>query len=127
MKKFLVVVLASAALALSGCGTMFSGLSTVGVSKDVSPAQQKAQASINEANILITATANVVVENVKAGIMTKAEGQGYVNKLREFANRVDDAQALVNSGLPDAQSQAELVHRLVLALHREVAAKARGQ
>jgi hypothetical protein len=33
----------------------------------------------------------------------------------------------VNSGLPDAKQQAEIVRSLVLALHREVAQRARQQ
>jgi hypothetical protein len=85
------------------------------------------QEAINEANVTLTATANVIAQNVKDGIYTKDEGNRYLGKVRELADKVDAAQKLVNSGLPDAKQQAEIVRSLVLALHREVAQRARQQ
>lgn len=83
------------------------------------------QEAINEANVTLTATANVIAQNVKDGIYTKDEGNRYLGKVRELADKVDAAQKLVNAGLPDAAKQAEIVRSLILALHREVAARAR--
>lgn len=83
------------------------------------------QEAINEANVYLTATANVIKQNVEDKIYTKDEAQKYLNKVRELSKKVDDAQVLVRAGLPDAKDQAELVRSLIIALHREVAARAR--
>ena len=88
---------------------------------------QTPQEAINEANVTLTATSNVIAQNVADGIFTKAEAQSYLDKVRELAKKVDDAQALVDAGLPDAKDRAELVRRLIVALHREVAQRARQQ
>lgn len=85
------------------------------------------QEAINEANITLTATANVVAQNVKDGIFTKEEGQRYIDKVRDLAKKVDAAQKLVDTGMPDAEKQAELVRDLIVALHREVAQRARAK
>jgi soluble cytochrome b562 len=83
------------------------------------------QEAINEANVTLTATASVIAQNVKDKIYTKEEGQKYIAKVRELAGKVDDAQKLVSAGLPDAAKQAEIVRSLILALHKEVASRAR--
>lgn len=88
---------------------------------------QTPQGAIDEANVMLHATANVIAQNVADGIYTKAEGQKYLDKVRDLAKKVDDAQALVDAGLPDAKDRAELVRRLIVALHREVAQRARNQ
>jgi soluble cytochrome b562 len=86
---------------------------------------QSPQEAINEANITLTAAANVIASNVRDKVFTREEGQQYIDKVRDLAKKVDDAQKLVDSGLPDAAKQAEIVRSLILALHREVAARAR--
>ena len=86
---------------------------------------QTPQEALNEANITLTATARVVEQNVNDKIFTKAEGQKYLDKVRDLAGKVDDAQKLVTAGLPNAKQQAEIVRALILALHREVASRAR--
>jgi hypothetical protein len=101
-------------------------LYTIGCANPI-VAPQSPQAVINETNVLLTASANVIAQNVKDGIYTKDEGNRYLGKVRELADKVDAAQKLVNSGLPDAKQQAEIVRSLVLALHREVAQRARQQ
>jgi soluble cytochrome b562 len=83
------------------------------------------QEAINEANITLAAAASVIGQNVKDKVFTKEEGQRYLDKVRELAKKVDDAQRLVDAGLPDAAKQADLVKSLIVALHREVAARAR--
>jgi polyhydroxyalkanoate synthesis regulator phasin len=110
----IVLALAGAALmvALGGC-----------INQPTVP--QTPQEAINEANITLTATATVIGQNVKDGIFTKDEAQRYVDKVRELGGQLDQAQALVKSGMPDAKSRAELVRSLILALHREVATRAR--
>ena len=122
--RYLILVLA---LSLAGCDTLFVK-ADVPVSQSLPPAAQEAQTAINEANILITATANVIAENVKAGIMTRLEGQKYVTKLKDYAQQVDNAQALVRTGdIFNAKTQAELLKKALLALHKEVAARARKE
>jgi soluble cytochrome b562 len=83
------------------------------------------QQAINEANITLTAAANVIAQNVNDKVFTREEGQKYIDKVRELAGKVDQAQKLVDAGLPDAAKQAEIVRTLIIALHREVAQRAR--
>jgi soluble cytochrome b562 len=87
-------------------------------------AAQGVQKSINEANVLIAAAANVVAQDMKDGILTKPQAQAYADKLKEFSQKADQAQALLAGGnILDAKNQAELLSALILALHREVVAR----
>jgi soluble cytochrome b562 len=88
-------------------------------------APKSPQEAINEANVYLTATANVIKQNAEDKVYTKDEAQRYLDKVRDLAKQVDNAQALVTAGLPNAKDQAELVRALIIALHREVAARAR--
>lgn len=124
MKKlFLALLLAGlAACALPGCST----LGTTGVSSTLSPQAQLAQGAINETNVTLAATANVIAQNLSDGTMTKDEAQVALNQVKDYATKADDAQNLLDKGLVlDAKSQAELVRGLISALHKQVAAKAR--
>jgi hypothetical protein len=110
---------------LAGCA-MFTQPGTVPVSEKLSPAAQSAQTAINEANILLTAAANVIAQNVVDGISTKDEGQKQIDQVRTYATQVDRAQKLLESGdIVSARNQAELAQKLIATLHREVAARAR--
>lgn len=114
-----------AVLLLTSCA-MFTQPGTVPVSEKLSPAAQAAQTTINEANILLTAAANVIAQNVVDGISTKDEGQKQIDQVRTYAAQVDRAQKLLESGdIVSAKNQAELAQKLIVTLHREVAARAR--
>ena len=107
---------------IGGCG-IFGPTEPVG--KASTPAEQ-AQLAVNEANLSLTAAANVVAGNVKDRIWTKEQAQGYLNKIRDYARDVDRAQDLVRAGQFElGKSQAELTKSLIIILHREIAAKAR--
>jgi hypothetical protein len=87
---------------------MFTQPGTVPVSEKLSPAAQSAQTAINEANILLTAAANVIAQNVVDGISTKDEGQKQIDQVRTYATQVDRAQKLLESGdIVSARNQAE--------------------
>lgn len=91
-------------------------------------AEARAQSAIDEANVLIAAAANVIAQNVKDGVMSRDEAQAALDRVRGFAGQLDEAQGLIREGQHVlAQNRAQLAHRLLLALHREVAAKARQQ
>jgi hypothetical protein len=115
------------AVSLSGCGTLFADPTDIKVSEELSAAGQVAQKSVNTARVFITAAANVVTANVKEGITTKAEGLAYADKLDAYSLQADAVQALIDAGDPLAGSKADLLERALLALHREVAAKARKE
>jgi soluble cytochrome b562 len=127
--KTLLAVIALAAM-IGGCGLMGPGglfpSTDIPVSPTLSPAAQAAQKAINEANVTLAATANVIAQNVTDGIWTKPEAQSYLDKVKDFAKKTDAAQVLLNGGdILNAKNQAELLKSLILTLHREVAAKAR--
>jgi len=116
-----------ATIALGGCAG-FLAPAGVPVSKSLPEAARSVQTVINEANILITATANVVAQNAKEGLITETEKVSYRDKLKDMAKKVDSAQDLLRLGdITKAQTQADLIKFAITALHREVAAKARKQ
>lgn len=124
MIRFLIALAAAALLA--GCGTMFTPAGTLPVSEKLSPAAQVAQTAINEANIVLHAVAKVIGQNVVDGITPKAEGQKQIDQVRAYAAEVDRAQKMLDAGdVLGAKSKAELTQKLIVALHREVAQRAR--
>ena len=103
-------------------------VSQMSVPTTLPEAGKQAQVAVNEANLALTAAANVIAGNVKGAIWTKAQAQGYLDKVKEYAKRVDRAQELVRLGQFDlGKTQADSVQALILILHREVAAQARKE
>ena len=124
MKALLSVVVLSLGFVLSGCALVAPA--DLPVSQSLSAPAQAVQKTINESNIAITAAANVVAQNTIDGIWTKQEGQSYIAKLKDYAGKVDAAQKMLDSGdVLNAKNQAELLSKLIVVLHREVAARAR--
>lgn len=113
------------AVALGSCA-VFTPPGTIPVSQALSPAAQAVQASVNEMNVLLTAAANVVAQNVGDGIVSKEEARQQITKIKSYAQTVDQAQALLRSGdAIAAKNKVDLVRGLVVSIHREVAARAR--
>ncbi len=84
-------------------------------------APQTAQGYINEANILLNSTAQVIRDNVRAGTMTRVEAQKALDKVKKYSKTVDEASALLISGKEgEAFNKAKLVSGLVAALHKEL-------
>ena len=126
MKALLSVVVLSLGFVLSGCALVQPA--AIPVDQSLPKAAQTAQSSINEANILIIATANVVAQNFKDGIYTESEKNSYRDKLKHAAQDVDAAQVLLRAGdITKATNQAALIKMALTALHKEVAAKARSK
>lgn len=114
----------SLALLLPACSLMQPA--EVPVNTTLPAAVQTVQKTITEANILITAAANVVSQNYKDGISTKEEAMAYALKLKDMADTLDSAQQALRLGdLTNAKNQAELIQKAITLLHKEVAAKAR--
>jgi soluble cytochrome b562 len=110
---------------LGGCADLTKP-ADVPVAATLPEAGQTAQKAINEANILLISIANVVAQNKADGIYNEVEVAEYKEKLKEFAVKVDKAQGMVNLGdFTSAKSQAELLHKAITALHKEVASRAR--
>ena len=128
MRKLSTVLLLS--LALGSCA--FRGpaepLSTMSVPTTLPEAGKQAQVAVNEANLALTAAANVIAANAKDGIWTKPQAQGYLDKVKDYAKQVDRAQELVRLGQFDlGKTQADAVRSVILILHREIAAQARKE
>ena len=125
-------ILAALALALTlpilaACGAL-TPPGSVPVSPSAPAAVQAAQSTINEANVLITASATVIERNVAEGVMTGPEAQDAVARLRQYAGHMDEAQRLLERGdILAAKNRAEIANRLILQLHRELAARARKE
>lgn len=103
-----------------------TSLGTTGIQAGQNTQAQAAQGAINEANVALVATANVIAQNATDGTMAKADAQAALDRVRALARQVDDAQVLLKSGaVLDAKSKADIASRLILTLHKEVAAKAR--
>ena len=110
--KLSKIIIAAMLILLSGCASME-------VPKD-------AQGWISEGRVTLIATANLIADNVKADIMTPAEGQKVLNSVKEYSKVLDDAQKLLDTGFANESiDKAKLVNSLITSLHKEVAAKAR--
>jgi len=119
MRKLLCIALLAL---LPACALMAPA--TIPVSQSLPAAAQEVQKSINEANVLIAAAANVVAQDLKDGILTKAEAKSYGDKLTDFAKKADQAQTLLAGGkILDAKTQAEFLSTLIVSLHREVVSR----
>jgi metal-dependent amidase/aminoacylase/carboxypeptidase family protein len=91
------------------------------VSENLSPAQQKAQNVINEANLTMTSAANVVAQKKAAGVTTRAQAQRDLDKVKGHARDIDKAQALLDAGFTlDAETLAAAMNKALLALHKEI-------
>ena len=104
---------------LSGCAAPKQAVSAPATPQSI------AQDAINETNQWLLATARVIGSNVEQGVMTKAEAQAALDQVRVIARQADQAQAFVRSGDPRAVDLASLAQRAILALHRQVAERAR--
>jgi len=114
VRAALTALLAAALLALAGCGAL-------GLSGPTAP--KTPQEAVNEARVLSIAAADEIKDQNKAGIMSDAVAQSYLNRVKELDKRADDAQALIDVGKGDL-NQADLIRMALLALQREVAARA---
>ena len=84
------------------------------------------QAAIDQANVVLIAAATQVGDNLKAGIMLKSEAQAALDKVKQAAVMLDDAQKLLDQGKAiEAQDKVKLANSLLTALQREIAIKAR--
>lgn len=115
-------------LLLAGCtGNQYiKPIETIAVPQSLPDAGKEAQKLINEANVLLTATYNVIGDNAANHVWTRAEAQRYQDQANDYADMVDRAQDAVALGnFHEAKGQAEIVSKLLGALHKEVAAQAR--
>jgi hypothetical protein len=119
MKWFFTAVIA--ALLLASCG-MFTPAGEIPVSEKLSVAAQAAQKAINEANVLLISFNNVVGQQKADAIITASERDVYLNRSDMYGEDLDKAQKALRAGdVVTAQNKAELVKKLIIALHREVA------
>jgi hypothetical protein len=120
MIRALVLALA---LLLGGCGTLKEMVAPADlpVSEKLSKSEQIVQSAINEANILLASVADVTVEYVADGYMTKVEGRAYYDTLRDWEKKIIAAQKLMDAGFAlDAKTEADLINAGLTALHKEI-------
>lgn len=125
----LLLAALAAVFTLGGCQTLQE---LVGpgeapkVDQTLSVPAQAAQQAVNEANLTITATANVIGNNAETGVMTKAEAQKALDEVADWRKKARAAQSLLDAGdIGNAKTQAELINQAVSALQKRVAAEAR--
>lgn len=91
------------------------------VSEALPEPAKKAQLVINESYVTLIAASNTTFTYVQEGWMSKEEGRGYYNKLQDMKVHLVEAQTLLDGGLIlNAETQAELIHRAVAAVHAEI-------
>jgi len=115
---------------MQGCGVFGPVQPTPGAAAATAlpEAGKQAQLAINEANVTIAAAAAVIRGNITDQIWTKAQAQGYLDKVKSYRKDVDRAQEALDAGsFVTAQGQANAVRSLIVILHREVAAQARKE
>jgi hypothetical protein len=121
MKLLYAIIIGMAVLA-GGCA---STKAPIGVDKTATPAVQAVQAAINEGRIAIGASAGVIAQHKRDGLITAAERDAFVAKLEEYRDELKDAERLKDLGDLRAASKAGATKALILLLQHELAAKAR--
>ena len=117
-------LLLSLSFLLASCGIL-GPVEPIG--KASTPAET-AQLAVNEANLSLTAAANVIAQNVKDKVWTKQQAQSHLDKVKDLSHQVDRAQELIRLGdFTQGKTQAEVVKAGLVILHREIAAKARAE
>jgi hypothetical protein len=82
------------------------------------------QDSINEANVVLTASYKQLGENVKNKVTTKEEAQKVLSELDKLSKGVDDAQILLRAGNPlQAENQIKLLNSALISLQKKLAEK----
>jgi soluble cytochrome b562 len=123
MKAFRAVVL-GLALALAPLGCTLKPVD-LPVSTSLSASAQSVQLVLDQARVLVISVARTVSQYLTDGLLTKDEGKSYYDRLKSANDKLTAAQALLDSGVVgDAKVQADLVHELTLALHKQLLAKA---
>lgn len=116
-----------AILLLAGCGT-FSPAGEIPVSDTLSPEAKVVQTLINEGNAFLIAFNREVGEQKREGIITAQRRDYLIDLSDEYGKTLDEAQTFLRGGdILAARTKAELVKRLITALHREIARAARPQ
>ena len=114
------------AFALSGCGTF--NQPPLPVSQELPAVAQVAQAAINESRVTVIAAANVTLQYLDEGWLTKAEARGYYEKLFDLNEKLDDLQKLLDTGdAVAAMDKAKLIQTAIVALHNEIAKRKAAQ
>lgn len=121
MKRY---VMYFALVLVVGCTSGPFATTPIPVSKELSPAAQKVQKAIDEANLTLTAAANVIARNKRDGISTRAQAQADLDQVKKYAGDLDKAQVLLDTGsVLDAEKRAEALNKLLLVLHKEVSSR----
>src|SRR5262245_59897271 len=114
MKRFIVAWLSLL------FASFVAGCASTGDSAVSSP-----QAAINEIRIISIAAARQIKAQVKAGNMSAARAQGYLNQIKHVDAKADMAQNLLDAGKPgEAMTTVNLLKAALLALQKQIAQKA---
>jgi len=120
MKNFLIV---AALLAVLPACSLFQP-AQIPVKQSLPVAAQETQKIINEANVLLTAAANVIAQNIQSGVLAKEDALPQIKRLAELAKQVDSVQLLLDSGnILTAKNQAELLSLAILTLHKQIVSR----
>ena len=119
VKRFLIVL---AMLGMTGCAALQpTPIADLKMPSTLSEAGKTAQGAINEANVALTAAYNVVAANLADKTMSVTDGTKYLASLDEYAKKLDAAQDALNLGnVADANTQAQAINALILALHKQL-------
>ena len=123
MKRAIIAAVLVIAAMLAGCSTLGGMVkpADLPVSAELSEPAKIAQTAINEANVILIAAADVTYQYVVEGWISKEEGRSYYVVLRDWEQKLIAAQKLLDAGKAlDAQSEAELIRKAIVALHKEI-------
>jgi len=126
IKRFITAVVLGTALAFSSGCAMFEPVDPNVAIEESLPAPVKVvKQVIFESRILMTAVAQTYKQELDQGIVTPAQAHAMGEKLAGYAKDLDTADELVDAGdILGAKSKADLVHKAVVALHKQIVKKA---
>lgn len=96
MRNYVIALYFGVLLSIGGCAN--NPLSVVSNPASLVTPQQKAQASIDQANASIAAAAKTILDGVNSGVYTKIEASHFFDDLSTASHYADQAQEYVAVG-----------------------------
>lgn len=122
MKRAIQILLAALLTCTSSCALMEVKQLP---SAPVVTTQDEAMKTVTEAQLLIGAIVDTLDEQRAGGVITSEEYFSYEPALRGYFDKSVAVRQAIRAGVPNAAEQAKMLKSMLLALHQQIAMKAR--
>lgn len=126
--RILKAVIAAAVLGLGSSCAVFDPQPLPKPDTNEAQAIKSLREIVNEGYAGVTSLNRVIEQNVLAGVWTKSQAQEYLDFSKETRKKLDKARDVLKlQDVAAAKTQREIVDKVVLELHKKIAAAARKE